>query len=84
MFEEPTQIDYRVLVHRDEDGSLWAEVEQLPGLFVTGETTEELTEALAEAIELYLSTPESSVAVRVDRMREESRTLDARVRLAPA
>jgi len=39
-----------------EDGGLWAEVEELPGCFASGDNEEELQEALMEAIGLYLST----------------------------
>jgi predicted RNase H-like HicB family nuclease len=41
-----------VEVH-DEDGVLWGQVVELPGCFATGETLDELTEALEEAIALY-------------------------------
>jgi predicted RNase H-like HicB family nuclease len=47
-------IEYQVLVH-DEDGSLWAEIPELPGLFVSGDSDDELAEALAEAIPMYLT-----------------------------
>lgn len=46
-------VEYEVLVH-DEDGSLWAEIPDLPGLFVSGDSDAELAEALAEAIPMYL------------------------------
>ena len=38
-----------VEVH-DEDGVLWGQVVELPGCFATGETLDELMEALGEAI----------------------------------
>jgi predicted RNase H-like HicB family nuclease len=41
-----------VEVH-DEDGVLWGRVVELPGCFATGETLDELAEALGEAIALY-------------------------------
>ena len=43
---------YTVAVHQ-EDGTLWAEVEELPGCFATGRDLAELEEALVEAITLY-------------------------------
>jgi len=46
-----------VTVHEEDDGSLWAEVKDLPGCFASGDTMEELQEALAEAVSLYLSKP---------------------------
>lgn len=51
----PNSIEYEVLVHDDEDGSLWAEIPALPGLFVSGNSDEELAEALVEAVPLYLT-----------------------------
>jgi predicted RNase H-like HicB family nuclease len=65
-----------VEVH-DEDGVLWGQVVELPGCFATGETLDELTEALGEAIVLYqadtqpaaVATPQGrSGRYRVDRL----------------
>jgi predicted RNase H-like HicB family nuclease len=36
-----------------EDGTFWAEIPSRPGLFASGETREELAEALREAWTLY-------------------------------
>jgi len=46
--------EYIVKVHEEENGSLWAEVLELPGCFASGGNLEELREALEEAISLYL------------------------------
>jgi predicted RNase H-like HicB family nuclease len=46
--------EFTVVVHH-EDGGVWAEVKDLPGCFASGDTMEELREALDEAIGLYLS-----------------------------
>ncbi len=46
-----------VTVHLEDDGSFWAEVEELPGCFASGDSLAELTEALAESISLYLDQP---------------------------
>jgi predicted RNase H-like HicB family nuclease len=46
------QIEIHALVH-EEDGSFWAEVPSCPGLFASGETLDELVEALREAWSLY-------------------------------
>lgn len=46
---------------RLEDDSFWATVEELPGVFATGDTLDELRESLTEGIALYLSTPENPV-----------------------
>ena len=43
---------YTVAVHQEDD-TLWAEVEELPGCFATGRDLAELEEALVEAITLY-------------------------------
>ncbi len=53
---------YNVAVH-PEDGSYWAEVVELPGCFASGDTWDELWEALTEAVSLYLSTPGNSITV---------------------
>lgn len=46
--------EYIVRIHREEDGSFWAEVLDLPGCFASGANLDELSEALEEAISLYL------------------------------
>jgi predicted RNase H-like HicB family nuclease len=48
-----TTNEYTVEVHH-EDGSYWAEVRELPGCFASGDTLDELRDALSEAISLYL------------------------------
>jgi predicted RNase H-like HicB family nuclease len=50
--ESPEQIELKADVHR-EDGMYWAEVPSHPGLFASGETMDELIEALGEAWLLY-------------------------------
>lgn len=37
---------------RKEDGSYWAEVEQLPGCYASGATLDELLEALEESVQM--------------------------------
>ena len=46
------QVELAVQVH-EEDGIYWAEVPSHPGLFASGETMDELIEALGEAWTLY-------------------------------
>jgi predicted RNase H-like HicB family nuclease len=46
-------MELTVIVHQ-ERGSFWAEVSELPGCFASGRTLDELVEALAEAVGLYL------------------------------
>ena len=38
-----------------EQGAYWAEVNELPGCFASGQTLDELTDALRESIQMYLS-----------------------------
>ena len=59
-----SDVTYIVRVH-PEEGSFWAEVRELPGCFASGDSMDELWEALGEAISLYLSTPENVVLVRL-------------------
>ncbi|HUA73678.1 MAG TPA: type II toxin-antitoxin system HicB family antitoxin [Solirubrobacteraceae bacterium] len=42
---------------RLEDGSLWATVDEYPGVFATGDDLEELRESLQEGIALVLADP---------------------------
>jgi predicted RNase H-like HicB family nuclease len=46
-----------------EDGSLWATVEEFPGVFGTGDTLEELRESLEEGISLYLAEPDRDAPI---------------------
>ncbi len=48
-------MDFTVLVHNDEDGGFWAEVEELPGCITQGDTEQELEANLKEVIELFLA-----------------------------
>jgi len=54
---------YRVTVHREGPTDWWAEVLNLPGCFASGRSLAELKVALAEAMALYLSTPDNAVQV---------------------
>lgn len=79
--ESQQQFEYRVLVHHEDD-SYWAEVEDLPGCFVSGDSMDEIFEALPEAIALYLSTPDAPVEVKLEGHEvaaESVETVDARV-----
>lgn len=48
-------LEFIVRVHHEDDGSLWAEVLDLPGCFASGGTLDELWEGLEESISLYLA-----------------------------
>jgi predicted RNase H-like HicB family nuclease len=50
---------YRVLIEQDEDGMFVAEVPSLPGCISQGQTREEATENIKEAIALYLESLEA-------------------------
>lgn len=53
----------KAIIHEAEEGGYWAEVPALPGCVTQGETIEEVTLNLREAIEGWLSveTPETAV-----------------------
>ncbi len=51
---EPQQLHVNV---RLEDGSLWATVDEHPGVFATGDNLDELRESLQEGIALALAGP---------------------------
>jgi predicted RNase H-like HicB family nuclease len=51
---------FTAIVHQDDDGSFWAQVEELPGCFATGDDLHELQEALVEAITMYLTESEQA------------------------
>jgi predicted RNase H-like HicB family nuclease len=56
---------YTVRVHDEPDGTWWAEVDELPGLFTSGHERGELLNNLSEAISLYLSEPGRPVHVEL-------------------
>jgi predicted RNase H-like HicB family nuclease len=49
---EPTDHNIRVKIHLEE-GSTWATVDDMPGVFATGDTPDELRESLQEGTALY-------------------------------
>jgi predicted RNase H-like HicB family nuclease len=59
---------YTVRVHSEPGEDLWAEVEELPGCFASGRDMDELREALADAISVYLSEPGKQVQVELEQM----------------
>lgn len=52
-------------IHR-EDGSYWADVPELPGVFAAGETLDELFESLREGVSMVLGSDSASDTVQVD------------------
>lgn len=49
-----------------EDGSYWAEIAELPGCFASGETLDELREAIEESVSLYLTDRTDASELRDD------------------
>ena len=60
----------KAIIHPAEEGGFWAEVPALPGCVTQGETEEEVTSNLREAIELWLSvdTIEAGVVENFERL----------------
>jgi predicted RNase H-like HicB family nuclease len=54
------------IVHKAEEGGLWAEVPSIPGCATQGETMEELRSNLREAIEGCLSVPVETSSIQTD------------------
>ena len=48
-------MEYTATIHH-EDGSYRAEIPELPGVFASGDTVDELLEGLKEAVSMYLGT----------------------------
>jgi len=72
-------MEFHVLI-REEEGSYWAEVKELPGCFASGRDLEELKEAVIEAISLYLADndePAKAEAARASAHVDEMRVLVA-------
>ena len=59
-------------IREDDDGTLWAEVTELPGCFASGATISELTEALIEAVGMCV---EGGLSTTRERARVEQMTL---------
>ncbi|MGA3362652.1 MAG: type II toxin-antitoxin system HicB family antitoxin [Solirubrobacteraceae bacterium] len=51
-------MEYTARIHH-EDGTYWAEVPELPGVFASGDSVDELLEGLKEAVALYLGDGEN-------------------------
>ncbi len=60
----------QTIVHEAEEGGYWAEVPALPGCVSQGETLEDVTSNIREAIEAYLSVPADDIPADVGRMVE--------------
>lgn len=51
----------KAIIHEAEEGGFWAEVPALPGCSTQGETLEELTENLKDAISLWLDVGQEEI-----------------------
>jgi predicted RNase H-like HicB family nuclease len=51
----------KAIIHEAEEGGFWAEVPALPGCSTQGDTLEELTENLKDAIALWLDVGEDEI-----------------------
>ena len=60
----------QTIIHEAEEGGYWAEVPALPGCVSQGETLEDVTSNIREAIEAYLSVPADDIPADVGRMVE--------------
>jgi predicted RNase H-like HicB family nuclease len=56
-------MNVKAIIHQAEEGGFWAEVPALPGCVTQGETEEEVTSNLREAVELWLSVDTSEAGV---------------------
>ena len=45
---------YLVIFNKDENGTIWVEVPDLPGCFSSGDTIDEAKKNVVEAIELHI------------------------------
>ena len=52
----------KAIIHEAEEGGFWAEVPALPGCVTQGDTLEEITSNLHEAIEGWLSVETTEAA----------------------
>ncbi len=65
---------FKVIVHTAEEGGYWAEVPALPGCITEGDTWEELTNNLQDAIQGWLE-----VANNVDTLESEDKIIEITV-----
>jgi predicted RNase H-like HicB family nuclease len=56
-------VTLKAIIHEAEEGGFWAEVPALPGCVTQGESLEEVTSNLREAIEGWLSVETSPTEV---------------------
>lgn len=76
------EVEFHAIVH-EEDGSLWAEVEELPGCFASGKDLNELTEAVIEAISMCMTPKDTRKLLAVEQERAAMRVGAITVATAP-
>jgi predicted RNase H-like HicB family nuclease len=54
----------KAIIHKADEGGFWAEVPALPGCSTQGETLEELTVNLKDAITLWLDVGEDDIGIQ--------------------
>jgi predicted RNase H-like HicB family nuclease len=69
---------------RHEDGSMWATVDEFPGVFATGDSLDELRRSLQEGIALVLERDGVLPAVTIAPFRAEPLEMTARAELVYA
>jgi predicted RNase H-like HicB family nuclease len=65
-------VDFFVVLEEDEDGSIIADVPQLPGCHTFGATKEEALRHIRDAIELYLSVKGPPTGITIERVSVEA------------
>lgn len=58
------EVTLKVLIHKAEEGGLWAEVPALPGCVSQGENIDEVRVNIREAIEGWLLAEDSAIAAK--------------------
>lgn len=59
----------RIRICEEDDGTYWATVDEMPGVFAAGHTFGELLDSLAEGVGLWLSKPDGPIpTVRIGDM----------------
>ncbi len=53
--QDTIPFQFHIQVYHEDDGSLYAEVLELPGCFTAGDTIDEIRENMQDAIECHLS-----------------------------
>ena len=75
--------DVKIRLTTEDDGVMWATVEEMPGVFATGDTLDELRESLEEGIALYLADEDRPApTVRLGEFHDGAQVTETRAVLA--